>query len=86
MVKTIQVEGVIVEVSEVKRRVRAGMDEGKIDRGEGEATLSRIERAEQEQSRVENDSNATEAQKTHALDEYNAASEEAASLLNQAEG
>lgn len=74
-----------VEVSEVKRRVRAGMDEGKIDREGGEAALSRIERAENEQSRVENDPDATEAQKTHALDEYNAAAREAAELLKEAE-
>lgn len=74
-----------MEISEIKSRVRAGMDDGKIDPQEGESALARIERAEAEQSRVENDPEATDAQKTHALDEYNAASEEAANLLNQAE-
>jgi predicted RNA-binding protein associated with RNAse of E/G family len=72
-----------MEVSAIKRAVLDAVNRGQISRLEAEEALRRIERAEEAQTRVENDPNATDAQKTHALDEFNAASEEAADLLNR---
>jgi hypothetical protein len=78
-------EGLItdMEVSAIKRAVRDAVNRGQINHREAEEALFRIERAEANQTRVEDDPNATQAQKAHAQDEYNAASEEAADLLNR---
>lgn len=72
-----------MEVSAVKRAVLDAVNRGQINHQEAEEALRRIERAEAAQTAVENDPNPTDAQKTHALDEFNAASEEAADLLNR---
>lgn len=72
-----------MEISSIKKAVRDAVSRGKIDHQEAEAALSRIERAEARQWEIQNDPDATEAQKVHSLDELNAASEEARDLLER---
>lgn len=75
-----------MDISDIKQAVRDAVDRGELDRQEAEAALNRIERSEANEARVHADPNATAAQKDHALDELNAASSEAAGLINAIEG
>lgn len=72
-----------MEISAIKMAVRDAINRGQISRLEAEQALHRIESAEAEQTRTENNVSATEEQKKHALLKFNRASEEAADLLNR---
>ena len=72
-----------MEVDAVKQAVRDAANRGQLDSDKAEEALQRIEFSEAEQARVQNDPNATEPQKVHALDEYNAAATEARKLLEE---
>jgi hypothetical protein len=74
-----------MDISEIKQAVYDAVDRGALDRQEAEAALNRIELSEANEARVHGDPNATAAQKEHALDELNAASSEAAGLINAIE-
>ncbi len=73
-----------MQISAIRAVVEDAVAKGILKREETREALDRIERAEAGMTTVENNADATIAQKVHALDELNAASEEATDLLRKA--